>query len=162
MTPSGWHNDATNRDGAHEAMHLDFWRWLSSLTNRQPPKAEYFSAADDGWERFVCFEWPIPQLRSPRIAAFADVAEVFQRSSVQHRAGLLRLVLYEIKPQIITIGGILRQCAAVEHAAKAWASDRIQIIESRVVVPHDDPKADALAELINCVKWDSKHKVVWP
>jgi hypothetical protein len=146
VTPSGWHEDALRRDAGHDAMHLAVWRFHS------------IPDSYGSWTRDVHFEWPVLALRGG-IRAFADIAEIYWSGAPPPGRSYkqwVRVYLYEIKPTVSTVGGIVRQCAALEAAATPYVRRLNGRVELSVmpVIPHDNGMLRELLEVIDCYRWD--------
>jgi hypothetical protein len=136
MTPSGWHDDAHTRDAGHDDMQMAVWLELKrQIENEDMPGLE------------VIPEFPIIRRRAG-IVAFADIALLwFNRNKQINQA-----VLYELKPKIGTVFGILRQAICLEKAfASVYPTARCLV---EAVVPHGDPKLPDLSRLIGCITWN--------
>jgi len=129
LTPSGWHDAARRRDAGHDAMQHLVWRVLQ----------DGVGDVTDGYVlRDVVAEFPIYVSGGPkRILAFADIARIWY-----HENGNCRLDLFEIKPRIDTIGGILRQCETLQ--AMTRGTPRVTQI---ICVWKSDPKLAMLQDL---------------
>jgi hypothetical protein len=143
VTPSGWHDDAARRDGGHDEMQMKVWQILK----RQAEELEK-NDPDDRDLRSLAVELPMIR-RGSGIVAFADIALLWQD---RNNYEIKRAVLYEIKPKIWTIFGILRQAICLERAFLLAYPNARCLVEA--VVPHDDPKLHELAELITCKTWN--------
>lgn len=123
MSPSKWHEDARDRDAGHDEMQLAV--------------LERFRASRDCWP-----EMPIIDRRN-RVLAFADIA-VCQVDDTGRKSW----AFIELKPRIHSCGALIRQCKAIEMAAK-----RAGIGDCRVTacVYDDDPKLELLRSLYDDV-----------
>jgi hypothetical protein len=150
-TPSGWHDDAMGRDTGHDEMQIAVWEWLCRNSRGD-----------------VTLEWPVFRSRgSPRIVAFADIAEVFRQPAIANRAGSRSarkvVTLFEIKPRVISVGGLLRQCVALVQAVAACHTDqRTQlVVRAFPVVPASEPKLDLLRQVFDdrLLVWDGERLI---
>lgn len=163
-TPGGWHDEARKRDAGHDEMQLAVYRFL--LTQRRPYTTDEVGASVFS----TVFEFPIGPVgsrvvrdriatertsygdedRPAKISAFADIAELYGPPG---RGCWDYAVLYEVKPKIETIGGIVRQCRALRQAFEAsFPKAQCAVI---VVIPRDDPLLKSLMEIQSCYAWDA-------
>lgn len=151
MTPSGWHNDTMARDAGHDDMQFRFWK---DLKENGPPK---LTVSGDVFDRYaVSFEYAFEV--DGAIIGFGDIVEWFSRDRVapSGQPEKQRVVrIWEIKPKIHSLGGIVRQVEAIECLAKKWsknwgrhASDKIVRVDVWTVVPQGDPKVSMLMEVL--------------
>ena len=131
-TPSGWHDDAQHRDAGHDEMQAAVWRWLSTQEGER-----------DGDLTWVQVEYPFiaRERYGTRIVAFGDVV-AYSRSGVY--------LIYEVKPIIHSVGAVIRQLSAIEHAFSRITdrhSGRPYPCVVRAVVPAHDPKLKLLGEM---------------
>lgn len=152
-TPSGWYSDALKtRPDDHDQMHVAVAEWL--LDAPMPPILQERP-------RSPRFEYAIVDGRG-RILAFADLAEVFPGAPLRLGGDYSKtaaLILYEIKPRIESIGGIARQCEALELAAlrsmsSSRNSDRDALVIVFAVVPSTDPKRKQLDKFVPTLGWN--------
>lgn len=141
--PSAYHDQAWKRLRSapqHEVMQAEV---LAFLRNRVlaglPPRAFV--------DRMVEGEYPI--VRRGQVVAYADAIEI---SSVD----LLRTInLFEIKPSIDTVFGIVRQAKSLLQLARSTIPGEMYFCH--VVVPADDPKMrDLRAEWPHTWAWGIK------
>jgi hypothetical protein len=122
-TPSGFYAKGRNRSPAHDAMQAEFLSFLRQRIIAAPAGSHVI-------HRQVEVEMPIVQ--NGRVQAFADLAEIWD-----FQAGRV-INLYEVKPAIESVGGLIRQCKAM--LALAEASDLSgSIISCAAVVRWNDP-----------------------
>ena len=119
LTPSAAHNEAYVRDAGHDRMQQDFLAFLRSrrLVDRGPLVHREVEAE-------------MPLYRRGQIVAYADAAEMITTGVTK------QIHLYEIKPKIHTVFGIVRQAKALLDLAKTIEADCHCV---HVVVPHTDP-----------------------
>jgi hypothetical protein len=143
VTPSGWHDDAYRRDAGHDAMQMAVWKYLRNYDHEKPLM--------ESERRSVVVEYPIVR-RGAGIVAFVDVADLlWYRSSAWT---IVSAKLFEIKPSIKTVFGIVRQCNAIE---KAFGGETMKDFRIYAVVPFDDPKIEELSEAMPgaVLGWDN-------
>lgn len=134
-SPSGWHDDAYQRDAGHDAMQMDVFERIkaSHTTDRWLWHSFYEDPPADLAPTDVQVELPIIQRRTEQIIAFVDVAEFYNTKD---------LILYEIKPKIHSVGGCVRQATALYHAARQnLRHNRLSVV---LVPRYDDQKLDQL------------------
>lgn len=150
-SPSAWDADARSRGAGHDEMQEAVYDWFSDQMD------EFLPIYHEG-RRFipgeVVIEYPLRRGEGKDdgdIEAFADIAilyawehggwlgEKIGRSSVLDRRDFFYF-FYELKPEIRSVGGLIRQCVALEHVAK-----RCGYLSSVVALVHsDDPKLEML------------------
>jgi hypothetical protein len=121
LTPSGFHDRAWRRAPKHDDMQREFLEFLRARpTIIVPPNA--ISA------RQVEGEYPL--VRNGQVISFVDAIEILD-------VGFCRTVtLFEIKPIIETVYGVVRQAKAqLELASNCFANATVTL---NVVVPHDE------------------------
>lgn len=129
QTPSGLNEQARQRGPRHEAMQRSFMEFLRArrVTVGIPPGATV--------HRHVESELILDS--NARIGGFVDCAEILSVSGASTIASL-----FEIKPVIDDVYGIVRQAKAILfHARRAIIADQHWCY---VVVPADDPLIDDL------------------
>ncbi len=126
ITPSGFHDAAYRRDAGHDAMQQAFLVFL---------RARPISAVPAGAIVHREVEGEFPLYRRGQIVAYADAAETLTVNLTT------TLSLFEIKPRIETVYGIVRQAKALESLAKAIQAD---FHVCHVVVPATDPLIGAM------------------
>jgi len=151
MTPSGWHDDTRSRDAGHDEMQLAVLRKLKS---REP---EPIPGRFNEVYKFRGVYAEFPFYLNGQIIAFADVCEVFRTDKAGY-GGYYELfyVAYEIKPRILSVGGVIRQALALDSAIERAKQGRQSTAnQCRVipVVPAHDPKIDLLREMYNGSIW---------
>jgi hypothetical protein len=136
-TPSGWHDDARGRDAGHDEMQLRHFRWWCRR------KGQVFAGKHhEGWIIGDAY-CELPIVLRGRIVAFVDVGIVLHHpddKSLQH------FLLAEIKPKIESVGAVVRQLRAIEHAAGASMEGTYNTFAAAAVVYEDDPKLNLLRE----------------
>jgi len=155
MTPSGWENDTRGRDAGHDELQLTIWRYLNKR-----PAAPRHTKNDGTFNRIaVTIEHPFMVKGIP--IAFADVCEVFRSDKVPYDGyWSYRYVAYEIKPRIYSVGGIIRQClaleVAIERSGPTMANGKKAEAFVVPVVLRSDPKVEMLKEMYsgNVWTWD--------
>jgi hypothetical protein len=154
-TPSGWHDDAYKyNEPGHDELQMAVYNWLADreigglrLGDQEGPRL---------LRQRVVFEFPMirPARRgrngsAERLIGFADIAELFGYSC---DGDFDRAVLFEIKPEIRTIAGIVRQCVAYNVAFQAaFPHAACKIFP---VVPSNDPKISDLRTVMPCLGWN--------
>src|SRR6185437_1956134 len=137
MTPSAWHDDAP-KDAGHDKMQADFVRYYRGKIGGATMKVTYEKDPTDVPLSRVIAEFPISAPGNRGIIAFADVALRYDNGY----PAAFRFV--ELKPRIRTVGGLVRQCRAIEYAAGSGGLREAEVI---ACVFDDDPKLDLLREL---------------
>ena len=121
--PSRFHELARNRDAGHDAMQAEFLTFLRS-------RVVTFIPAGATISREVEAELPLRN-RAGVIVSFADAAEILL-------VNFTRVVsLFEVKPRIETVFGIVRQVKAMEDLGRANYPDAQ--VWAHAVVPASDP-----------------------
>lgn len=156
MSPSQAHDEAYQRSPAHDAMQVDFYKYMESLFEIRIVTVEQ----DDGrvFEYKADFiEAEASFIVNNAIIGFADIVQVLVSKDTDVRL----IEIYELKPSIDTIGGLVRQCKVLHHQAERFFLKKRQI---RVipVVPYDDPALPDFWLLWGhlVAKWDVKAKRV--
>lgn len=166
MTPSAWHNDAMSRDAGHDEMQFAFWQSLIEdgqntirVLRNKPDKDGNTS---DEYARYnIQFEFEF--IHRGKLLGFGDVVEQFWRKGDSTSSlPILYWRIYEIKPKVHSVGGVVRQARALKRISDA-AMDKgngHKSFESWVrvitVVPWDDPKIDMLRSVLgmdNVIGW---------
>lgn len=140
MTPSGWHDDACRRDGGHDEMQMAVWLELQRQAKPDPT---------DELTRSVAVEFPMVR-RGSGIVAFADIALLWLNTEDD----IKRAVLYELKPKIHSVFGILRQAMCLEKAFAFAYPGTACLVEA--IIPLKDPKLPALSLLMPCITWNEQ------
>ena len=101
MTPSGWHDDARNRDAGHDEMQIavfDYRRALSmeDMLGRPDTPIEGYSYRRKG----IFFEYPL--IRDEQILAWGDIVEVWEKKISKEPTQIIHKI-YEIKPKITAL-----------------------------------------------------------
>jgi hypothetical protein len=136
-TPSRFHDDAWRRDRGHDAMQAAFLEFL-----RDRPTA----AIPEGAIVYREVEAEKPLYLRGQIVSYVDCCEILT-------VNLTTFVsLFEIKPRIDTVFGIVRQLkSALDIAKRSIPGD---LYFCHVVVPASDPKlADLRAEWPHVWAW---------
>lgn len=126
LTPSGFHDDAYRRDAGHDAMQQRFLEWLRSRPIAGLPTNAVVHRAVEG-------EYPL--MRRGQIVAYVDACEILTVNLVS------TVSLFEIKPTIHTVYGVVRQAKALEALSRAIPAD---FHFCHVVVKAGDPLLPAL------------------
>lgn len=147
LTPSGWHDDASNRDAGHDELQAAVYRWLVKCG----PKFKRFMRCNKPSEYHrEGVEIEAPLLLKGSVLCFTDVCATFRHTPDRGRDEYL-LEIFEIKPRISSVGGVIRQCKHMAILANRWRprdSDyHIPQVIVRAVVPYDDPKISLLSEM---------------
>lgn len=136
MTPSGAHDDRGSP--AHDEMQLDVFRAIKG--GRMATIESVEGDARREWS-LIKIEAEMA-LRVGGTTAFADIAATFKVSEYREA-----IILYEIKPKIVSVGGLIRQCAMLRMAAESVFNTGITMPIVAAVVPRDDPMLRALVEM---------------
>ena len=145
MTPSGWHDDARNRDAGHDEMQIAVFDYLKEKASTGGSERSYRSE--------VGFE--VPFMRGGQIVAWGDIVEFHYRAGEDN---YYRMIIFEIKPKIYSIGAVMRQCVALETTANSiyrTMYPRPTVLSYPVVWCHD-PKLASLAHVWRAFAWDGK------
>jgi len=155
MTPSGWHDDARNRDAGHDEMQIAVFDWLRASV-----------VCPEGYEkrRGVYFESPFRS--RDHIIAWGDIVEVFEKPEHGNYTKL-QYVVFEIKPKIYSVGAVVRQCVALADAVDSALkyrrssgrySNTVSYDDACVipVVRSDDPKLSMLRHVWRAMTWDGE------
>jgi hypothetical protein len=139
-TPSGFHESARRRAAAcprHDAMQQEVLAFLRGRTIAGAPKGAFILHEVEAEKPFT---------RNGQVIAYADAMETIQ-------VNLFRSVnVFEIKPRIETVFGILRQVKGLLELARKEVPGDMHF--GHVVVPADDPRlAEMRAEWPNTWAW---------
>jgi hypothetical protein len=147
MSPSQWENGGSP---AHDEMQADIFEYLSNCAP-EPARIPRDGECVEYQRGFVIPEMLIPGKKGG-IAGFADIG-VFYRSGEGDHAWHL----YEIKPSMQSVGGLIRQCRALKEIAEVGLAPRIKSLKLMVspTVKSDDPLLPMLRRL-----WTG-HIAVW-
>lgn len=127
ITPSWFHDQAYHRDAGHDAMQAAFLDFLRDRPVVAIPRGAII-------HREVEAERPLHRLG--QIVSYVDAIEVLT-------IGLTTIVsLFEIKPRIETVFGIVRQAKSMLELAEADIPGDVHVCH--VVVRADDPMLSAL------------------
>jgi hypothetical protein len=141
ITPSAAHDRAYHRDAGHDGMQSQFLEFLRARPIRVIP-------ANAIVHRVVEGEMPI--LRRGQIVAYADAAEILTVNL------LTTVTLFEIKPRIHTVFGVVRQAKALLNLARASIPADLHIVH--VIVPsHDSRLGEMRREWPNTWGWGAKY-----
>ena len=161
MTPSGWHDDARNRDAGHDEMQIavfDYRRALSmeDMLGRPDTPIEGYSYRRKG----IFFEYPL--IRDEQILAWGDIVEVWEKKISKEPTQIIHKI-YEIKPKIYSVGAIVRQCDSLRRTGERCGyydrhSGRRDELTVHVfpVVMDGDPKLSMLQHVCPTLAWDGK------
>lgn len=130
MTPSDWYGDAWRRPGAHDRMQTE----VAALLRARPAPVLPTGTI---WMRDIRIEYPL-ELRG-QVVGYADVMDILTigfRSTVH---------ILEIKPDIATVAGTIRQCEAYIKLAEGCIPD-VNAVVCSVVTRPDDPLLEKLRE----------------
>lgn len=129
-SPSRFHDQAYRRDAGHDALQQEFLEWL-----RIRPVVALIQPDGIRPHRYVEGEYALS--RDGNIVAYADAIEFLT-------IGLATTInLFEIKPKIHTVFGIVRQLKAQLALAKEIRAD---FHFCHAVVPHTDPLIPTLRQ----------------
>lgn len=147
-SPSSWHDDTMSRDAGHDALQIEVWKTLRNKvprtilfgTNYQNEKVEFIRTS-------VHFEYPL--FLDGRIVGWGDVVELY-KATVPNGSGTVErhyIRVYEIKPKIYSVGGLVRQLTSLRILVNKVAESRGMGSGGDVmpVVYEDDPKLDMLS-----------------
>ena len=125
LTPSRAHDQAFKRDAGHDALQQEVLAFLRGRSLAQSG-ATIISRT---------VEAEMPFRKRGQIVAYADIGEIIDTP-------LCRIVnIYEIKPRIETVFGIVRQAKVLADLVQDIEADQRYV---NVVVPHTDPLGPAL------------------
>ena len=126
--PSRFHDEAYRRDAGHDALQAEFLAFLRSRVVTFIPENSRVS-------REVEAEFPLKN-RYGVVVSFADAAEILLVNFC------CVVSLFEVKPRIETVFGIIRQAKATEALGlQNWPDAQVYC---HVVVPASDPLIAAL------------------
>lgn len=135
--PSAFHNEAYHRDAGHDALQQEVLRFLRGRSLAGLPPAAALHREVEG-ER--------PLYRCGQIVGYVDACEIVTVNL------FVTCQLFEIKPRIQTVFGIVRQAKATLALAKTCIPADLHFCH--VVVPHNDPKlSDLRAEWPHVWAW---------
>lgn len=150
MTPSGWHDDAMrNRDAGHDEMQAAEWR--------RAKDACHSPITHQGKTFFFVNAWvEKPFILAGRVIGFADVGLLYESQETEkEKEWRLKVppsrpykpdrwwVFLEVKPRILSVGAVIRQCIATEYTAERAGLS----CEVWAAVYKDDPKTALLIEM---------------
>jgi hypothetical protein len=146
MTPSGWHDDAYQRDAGHDEMQAAWWREVRNdpeptITRKVGYARLEFSYIGTWVEH--------PLVAAGRLIGFVDVATLYRSTDIENEHDWRKRryyewwLFYEIKPRIHSVGAVIRQLEATNILA-ARAELHCDVL---AVVYKDDPKLELLTEL---------------
>jgi hypothetical protein len=158
VTPSAWHEDAYKyNEPGHDELQMAVYNWLDNrefggLRLRDDEESPRLT------RQRVVFEFPMIRAArrgrngsAEKLVGFVDVAELF---GYETDSDFDRAVLFEIKPEIRTIGGIVRQCLAYQLGFReAFPNKACKVF---AVVPFKDPKLAALRSVVPCLAWNTE------
>lgn len=128
-TPSGFHGDARRRTPSHDRMQTELLAFL---------RGRPYAALPTGAPVHRVVEAEYPLVRNGQVVAFLDAVEIvtIALSSTVN--------LFEIKPKIETVFGVIRQAKA--GLVLAYSTIRADVLVYHIVVPWDDPLLGALRQ----------------
>lgn len=142
MTPSGWHDDARNRDAGHDEMQIAVFDWVKDHSRA-------FGHVET--------EFEMPLYHRGQIIAWCDIGQRVFREGVAFPA---HLFIWEIKPKIYSVGAVVRQCIALQQAAEKACTNEARCLMAEVkvfpVVMVDDPKLSMLRHVFHAHTWDGE------
>ncbi len=162
MTPSGWNESGAMRDAGHDQMQLQIWRYYVSMIGIMNINGSVYGKVKAYWLTDAIVEMPLIARRAEHdsgvIVGFADIALLFETRktdedekwekdrgvSVSHWKPDVWYRFLEIKPKIYSVGAIIRQCKATQHAARRSG---IRSCDVFAAVYNDDPGVSMLAEM---------------
>ena len=136
-TPSGFHETARQRPHAHDAMQAEFLAFLRARRTTGLRPGAFVRRSVEG---------EMPLIRHGRVVSFADAAEILTVDFITV------VSLFEIKPRIDTVFGVVRQAKAMLVLARSCIPAHQHYCH--LVVPNDDPLlADLKAEWRHVWAW---------
>jgi hypothetical protein len=127
MTPSQFHDQAYRRDAGHDRLQADFLTFLRSRP---------FAGIPEGAIVHRTVEAEFPLRRRGEIVAYVDAVEILTVNLSTTAS------LFEVKPRIHTVFGIVRQAKAYEALAQGCIPADMHFCH--VIVPAADPLLAAL------------------
>jgi len=157
MTPSGWHDDARNRDAGHDEMQIAVFDWL---------KDHAVYRGQDGYEDRVGLYFECPFYARGHIVAWGDVVELWEKPQYE-TSKKRRYIVWEIKPKIYSVGAVIRQCRSLVDAVEAANNDSANrrrfpsgiSFDDPIVYPivrSDDLKLSMLRHVYHALAWDGE------
>lgn len=157
MTPSRWHDDAHGRDAGHDEMQAAVFRFL-----RERPRLINAGAEEE--KPYVRHKIEVEYAfeEAGVLFGFADICDIYVKDLERSAYTETYYFVYEIKPRITSVGGLIRQCRATFITAlrsggisSGWGTPsrrapRVMVIP---VVPRDDPKIELLKEMYTGAVW---------
>jgi len=157
MTPSGWHDDARNRDAGHDEMQIAVFDYL-----QDKPVLHGM----DGYNDRIGLYFESPFYVRGHIVAWGDIVELWEkpeRETWKRR----RYIVWEIKPKIYSVGAVIRQCRSLVDAVEAANKDSVShrrapssiSYDDPIVIPivqSDDPKLSMLRHVRHAITWDGE------
>lgn len=148
MTPSDYSNGHSLE---HDRMQADVLEWLREHGTKKitaTHKGEKIELERYGpWAE-------VSLVIDGNIRGFVDILErwapVVPEGKQSSPSKLRRMVAYEIKPKLTTVGGLIRQMRAEELLLEKWASGDSPwdlYVNTIPVVNHDDPELPLLRRL---------------
>ena len=157
MTPSGWHDDARNRDAGHDEMQIAVFDYL---------KDKPVVHGMNGYEDRIGLYFESPFYVRGNIIAWGDIVELWEKP--EHETWKKRrYIVWEIKPKIYSVGAVIRQCRTLADAVQAANKDvstrsrgfsHISFDDPIVlpIVRSDDPKLSMLRHVCDAIAWDGE------
>jgi hypothetical protein len=156
MTPSGWHDDARNRDAGHDEMQIAVFDHL-----QDNPVVRGMN----GYEDRIGMYFESPFYVRGHIVAWGDIVELWEKPQYE-TAKKRRYVVWEIKPKIYSIGAVIRQCRSLADVVGASQNDRMTrgsshnlFYDDPIVLPivrSGDPKLSMLRRVCGAIAWDGE------
>lgn len=125
-TPSGFHGSARGRPVSHDIMQRDFLAYLRAKPTVNIP---------DGVLSHRQVEGEYPLVRNGQVISFVDAIEILEIGVLSQE--LRTISLFEIKPVIDTVYGIVRQAKSQLQLAETLIPADVHVLH--LIVPHDDP-----------------------
>jgi hypothetical protein len=156
MTPSGWHDDARDRDAGHDEMQIAVFDHL---------QGNPVVRGMNGYEDRIGMYFESPFYVRGHIVAWGDIVELWEKPQYE-TAKKRRYVVWEIKPKIYSIGAVIRQCRSLADVVGASQKDRMTrgsshnlFYDDPIVLPivrSDDPKLSMLRHVCDAMAWDGE------
>ena len=127
MTPSKFHDAAWRRDVGHDEMQAEFLSFLRERPMAAIPSGSIVDRRVEG---------ELPLVRFGQVVSFVDAAEILTVNF------LTTVTLFELKPRIETVFGVIRQAKAMLALAETAIPAELHLCH--IVAKANDPK---LAEL---------------
>jgi hypothetical protein len=158
MTPSGWHDDARNRDAGHDEMQIAVFDYLKDRLHLR---------GKDDYEHRIGLYFESPFYVRGHIVAWGDIVELWEKPQYE-TSKKRKYIVWEIKPKIYSVGAVIRQCRSLADAVEAANRDSVShrrapsgiYYDDPMVLPivrSDDPKLSMLRHVWHAVAWDGEH-----